>query len=138
MKIREGFVSNSSSSSFVCLSKISAKTAKERLKALLDVYNLLTNSHLTFEETFQDPFVVSSHDKRSKAYKEEMDGWIFGKDAPYQNARVGNSFTDRAVIGKESDLDGKLIINGVGDNSIPYTLFDLIEEGFNGTRLHLG
>jgi len=138
VKIRDGFVSNSSSSSFICLSKVSAKTAEERLKALLNVYNLLTNSKLVFEKTFQDPFIVSSHDKKSKAYKEEMDGWIFGKDASYQNVRIGNSFGASVVIGKESDLNGKLIINSVDDNTIPCSLYELIEEAFDGSRLHLG
>ena len=138
MKIRTGFVSNSSSSSFICLSKVSAKTAKERLKALLDVYNLLTDSKLTFEETFQDPFVVSSHDKKSKEYKDRMQGWIFGKDAPYKNVRVGVFGMSDTVIGKETDLDGKLIINSTNDNTVPYTLYELIEEAFNAERIHLG
>jgi hypothetical protein len=141
MKIRDGFVSNSSSSSFICLSKVSAKTAETRLRALLDVYNFLMSGKCdkyVFEKTFQTPFVVNSHDKRSKEYKEQMEGWIFDKDSPYKNVRVGNSFGASSVIGKESDLNGKLIINSVDDNTIPCSLYELIEEAFDGSRLHLG
>lgn len=36
------------------------------------------------------------------------------------------------------DLDGKIIIIGTEDNSIPYDHFDWIEHVFNATRHHLG
>jgi len=36
------------------------------------------------------------------------------------------------------DLDGKIIIMGEGDNSMPYDHFDWIERTFNATRHHLG
>lgn len=37
-----------------------------------------------------------------------------------------------------NDLDGKIIILGEGDNSIPYDHFNWIENTFNATRHHLG
>ena len=37
-----------------------------------------------------------------------------------------------------SDLDGKIMIVGESDNSIPYDHFDWIENTFNATRHHLG
>lgn len=37
-----------------------------------------------------------------------------------------------------SDITGKIIIEGIEDNIIPYGLFDFIEYTFNARRLHLG
>ena len=37
-----------------------------------------------------------------------------------------------------NDLDGKIIILGEDDNSIPYDHFDWIENTFNARRHHLG
>ncbi len=38
---------------------------------------------------------------------------------------------------KNEDV-GKIIINGTGDNSIPYALHDMIEEKFHTSLFHLG
>src|SRR3972149_6300505 len=106
MKIRNGFVSNSSSSSFICSSKINIKNAKNKLKDMLELYNKLYGTELLFENVFQKPFKIED-DKKSKEYVEEICSWIFGR-------RSQNCY--RSDVSKKEDLKGKLVINSADDN----------------------
>jgi len=125
MKIRNGFVSNSSSSSFICSSTLSIKKVEDKLKTILKLYNELYDKDLKFAKVFQKPFIITK-DKKSKEYKDFISGWIFGERNQY------------LIVKTEKDLDGKLIINSTDDNSIPWQLFELISDFFNGDRVHLG
>lgn len=62
----------------------------------------------------------------------QADFKIFVADQGY----VRNPWTKYYPI-RKSAL-GKIIIEGTGDNSIPYELFEQIEELFSATRCHLG
>jgi len=126
MKIRSGFVSNSSSSSFICSSTLSVKEAEEKLKIMVNFYNDLCGTSLKFEDVFQKPFKITK-DKKSKKYKGFISNWIFGKNSQgvYR-------------VNEQKDLDGKLIINSSDDNSIPWELFELVSSFFDGRRVHLG
>ncbi len=119
MKIRTGFVSNSSSSSFICKTKMPPYKVEMILRRMVDVYHDRNKDQLiyeneTYETMFEKPFYGS------KAYDEALDDYI--------------SFYKRT----DMTTKGKLIIESVGDNSIPSELFEPIERAFNGTRIHLG
>ena len=106
MKIRSGFVSNSSSSSFVVNKTVTIDPSqvKELLTKLLTFYTEWTGERLSFEEVFDDPFVAT------KEYVDE-----FNRD------RQGCDHINNP---------GNVIINSASDNSIPYELYDLIQNKF--------
>ena len=113
MKIREGFVSNSSSSSFICRVNMDTNEAKEILIKLLALYNGAMDTNYIYEKVFYDPYVGD------KKYENELNKYY----GTYQ------------TIPK---INGSLVINSASDNSIPYELFNMIESKFNATRIHLG
>lgn len=118
MKLRKGFVSNSSSSSFVIDPKYVTKgldDIQKKLEMLLDFYNKFHGKSLKFEDVFEEPFVL---------YEENYD---------LSNQFAGNS--------SEWDIrapKGSVIINSTGDNSIPWEIMQWIEWGMLATRYHLG
>lgn len=111
MKIREGFVSNSSSSSFVCSTDMSVDEVREKLEKMVEFLNDFNDGFLTFDDVFRDPFIADEE-------------YCSGEWADYYPT-IKNS-------------KGKMIIESAGDNSIPYEMFDLIEDRFNAVRCHLG
>jgi len=111
MKIRNGFVSNSSSSSFICDTEISLEKVKEKLVLMVDFYNDLNDEDNDFEDIFNEPFI--SDDSYCKS------DW-----ADYYEAMRNSK--------------GKIIIESAQDNSIPYGLQNLIEDTFDAYRCHLG
>jgi hypothetical protein len=112
MKIRSGFVSNSSSSSFVCKTKMTVEEVEESLHQLLDFYNEFCGLNLEFDEVFKKPFFPDKN-----FVKEMNEGW----------SHLYNKYSE-----------DKMVIESTDDNSIPYVLFDLIEEKFDAGRNHLG
>jgi hypothetical protein len=104
MKLRKGFVSNSSSSSFICETEMSIEEVTEKLEKLAEIIDA-NPSYM-----WLPPFI---------AHADYLEDW-----RPY----------DPEVI----DVGGKLVIESVSDNTIPYCLFDLIEYLFNARRVHLG
>jgi hypothetical protein len=122
MKIRIGFVSNSSSSSFVCnyddseynhykASELPA--IKEKLETIFKSMQMLelVSIHTKFSEVFQEPRKATRAD-----IKEFNEGW--DKDFEYH--------------------DDMYLINSTGDNTIPSEFFDIILNMFNAERVHLG
>ena len=113
MKVRTGFVSNSSSSSFVCQTDMSMLLIERTMHKLIDLY--------------EDAVGVCSEEKLfeviegSKAYDEMLKDW---------------DYLD--CYGVDGTTVGKIIIESASDNSIPYELFDLIKTIFKAERLHLG
>jgi len=119
MKIRQGFVSNSSSSSFICdyyrnEAKYTVEETKEILQKILDFYNDIEEQNLSFEKVFEEPYIGSQKD---------MDGLdsFFGTE--YSSHERAN---------------GRVIINSTEDNSIPYLIRGIIEAKFNAEYFHLG
>jgi len=109
MKARTGFVSNSSSSSFICSTDKTPEEVKEILIEILKTYNKVTGDQsLEFEDAFEH---------------------IFYGDANY-NAQLSYY--------SNMDTTDKVVITSAGDNSIPWCLFDLIEYVFHARRVHLG
>ncbi len=111
MKIRAGFVSNSSSEAFICRTEHSVKETREILQKILDYHNDIFSANYKFENVFKDPKLIT---------KEDTD--IF-KDFGYN-------------IHPEDYT--KIVIYSVTDNTIPYELFDMIDSKFNAYRIHLG
>lgn len=115
MKLRTGFVANSSSEAFICNTKLDIGTIKRKLEELLSVY---TNSG-----------EYEKHDE-----KPEYDD-VFGEI--YIGGKSDNE-NFSYFHGGTLDIDGKIIIPSASDNSIPYNMFSMIEHMFNAERVHLG
>ena len=113
MKIRTGFVSNSSSSCFICNTNMTLMEVKGALVEMLehdDEHDDDGEGYLLyFDEVFQEPHIGNQGDVANYA------GW---------------GYTDRII--------GNVLINSACDNTIPYSLYELIEEKFNAYRIHLG
>ena len=117
MKIRQGFVSNSSSSSFICgmwspssCPKYTIEETITILQKILDFYNDLEEKHLSFDDVFETPRLATTEDIE------------FLKDWDVEKERV----------------EGRILINSKEDNTIPYMLFKVISEKFHAERIHLG
>jgi hypothetical protein len=114
MKRRTGFISNSSTSCFICAvygeHKYNRKETVAILQKMLDFYNDLEGENISFKKAFMFP---------KKATKEDVDllkNWDIDK----------------------SRVEGQTLIYSRDDNSIPWMLFGLIEAKFNAERIHLG
>jgi len=115
MKTRLGFVSNSSSSSFICNTLIDIIGVRNLLQAMLDLYNQATKKDFdqrvrSFNDVFDEPYI---------AREIPHQGWI-------------------SYYPQLADSIGKVIIDSASDDSIPYCLEEMISEVFDATRLHLG
>jgi len=138
---RSGFVANSSSSSFICDTKLTLEQARG---ILYDMYVLCTRIDKikypdgrtpSFSSMFQEPFVVTTLDENCNVYDDSVRyvDYIWDWCGEEKDWR----FTSLGIKTKE-DLRGKLIINSTNDNSIPHELFEFIEIVFDGYRIHLG
>lgn len=111
MKIRTGFVSNSSSEAFVCNSGHSIKETKIILQEIITFYNKMFEEDLDFYDVFEDPKIVT---------KEDID-----------------MLKDYGHKAKPEDYTS-VIIYSAGSNSVPYTMFDIIDKKFDSWKVHLG
>jgi len=150
MKIRKGFVSNSSSSSFICDNK-SNLTIEQVKKILVNIFELATDAETIktednkhrgfpnrFEDMFQEPFIIKDLTEKYVEYEDVINyiDMIWNWKRAYKN-----DFNDPfkyAGIKNKKDFIGKLIINSTSDNTIPYEFFDFIKNTFDGERVHLG
>ena len=117
MKIRSGFVSNSSSSCFIVHKKLSEKTIEKRLRAILDCYNAVCDlkEKVTYEAA------IGSIEKIDEKYYEHILRHYLGEE-----------------YYRKEPIVGRMSIRSSSDNSIPYPLFELIECAFDAWRIHLG
>jgi hypothetical protein len=113
MKIRMGFVSNSSSSSFICYNPtVTVEQASELLHQLLDSYYKFfgdEEERRSFEDVFQEPFISN------------------GKLNETSTTWEGDAY---------NPPKGALVINSASDNSVPYLLNEWIEERFRAEGHH--
>ena len=111
-------ITNSSTELFICSTDKTKEQVEELLAAMLDVYNKGNDKNLQFDHVF---------------------GEITTMETPKQLARVQ---ADKEWIEDSygaMDLGGgTILIESGDDNSIPYVLWDLIEDLFNARRKHLG
>lgn len=111
MKIRNGFVSNSSSSSFICKTDLSVTEVSEKLHKIHQLYCEIYDDESSFTDCYEEPLYLTDAEK-----KEYFKYWTTHYEIP----------------------EGNIIINSASDNSIPFDLFDMIENAFNARRIHLG
>lgn len=126
MKIRQGFVSNSSSSSFICDTKLSRSEIKEQLQKILafskELFSDSTSDYLKEQLDLPYSEIFGSIGKVTKKYLKDISFFL-------------SEYTDEE---KEKYFLGKTYIHSAHDNSIPYELWDLICSKFNAQRIHLG
>lgn len=123
MRIRQGFVSNSSSSSFVCGADVTIAQARSLMTSIIEfdrkyAYTDIENEVVDFDVYFQPPFIADA--AYVKFLKDYFDGCTDCYEDTIKHAR------------------GRVIIASAEDNSIPYAWFDVICSKLDATRLHLG
>jgi hypothetical protein len=89
-----------------------------KLVKIIAGYNLMTDKELKLDDIM---YITEVNKKYWDTYK-----WWLGAEEEY-----GKGYYFK-------DLKGKKVINGIGDNSIPYELFDIIENVFDAQRHHFG
>lgn len=129
MKIRTGFVSNSSSSSFICNAfdyegyepkELTVEIVISKLKTMIEMYNKMEDTNLSYEDAIGS---VGLGDEEIASY---LKGY----------GQHGYSIGDRDWT--LDDIKNKIVIMSAGDNAIPYELFELIKSSFDAERVHLG
>lgn len=125
MKVRQSYVANSSSSSFLISKKnITVEEVEQELRKVLKLYNEMMDTDYRYEDCFGSIYEYTKYDyeadrKQIEKYstdKYSFNGWGYEKE----------------------ENIGKIFIDSSEENSIPFELFDIIEKKFNAYRYHLG
>jgi len=119
MKIRIGFVSNSSSEAFICETDREPEQIETELRWLLMLYNVMTGHEYAFHAVFDTPIKID-------------------KNTNTDTLRNYLGYYRTSKLQENDDLVGKVIIYSHSDNTIPYALFEIIEEAYDATRVHMG
>lgn len=122
MKIRNGFVSNSSSSCFICNYPADNKSIQDvtvKLKEMVSFYNSMFEQKYSYEDVFQDPRKPTARDI------ELLSDYI-------------GYYGEGELRIKSGEVKDKLVIFDADDNSIPYELWEIICGVFSAERIHLG
>jgi hypothetical protein len=111
-------ITNSSTELFVCETDKTLELVKGILHDFVTHHNAgvklgLYGYEVRYEQVFKDPYIGTKETA-------EMVGW-FESYQPLKNKVVG-----------------AVIIEGRTDNTIPYYMWDGIEDLFNATRIHMG
>ncbi|MFH1547155.1 MAG: hypothetical protein ABIC57_01580 [bacterium] len=114
MKIRSGFVSNSSSEAFILSTNKNLEKVEQDLRLLLDTHNKITNEDKKFTDVFDDHIHI-----------------IDESDIRY----LSNWSNQWKYIGQP---EGKIVVYSAGDNTITWGMMDYICDLFDAERIHLG
>ena len=135
MKIRSGFVSNSSSSSFIVVYWNNSKTefTIEEVEEITDravkAYNLLMNSSINKGDIMKVGIVDDELIKEKKEYATERElinyKWV---EIPLTGEQIKSI----------EEQKGKIVIHTKEDNSIPYVLSEMIDALLHTDRWHWG
>jgi len=112
MKLRNGFVSNSSSEAFILNTNKSVEEVESNLRLLLDTHNKITGEGREFTDVFDDYIHVFCD---SDMHLANWSQWKWTKNH-----------------------EGKIIVYSAGDNTIPWGMMDYICDLFDAERIHLG
>lgn len=107
-------ITNSSTELFVCDTDKSIETVETILREKLKQYSALADREYVYEECF-DPVFIYTQEMADKAAADEY-SW---------------GYEGQATV-------GKIIIESASDNTIPYDLWDRINDLFDGQNHHLG
>ena len=120
MKLRLGFVSNSSSEAFLISGSKTPEEIEKDLHTILAAYNTVTGRSLAFGSVFESPRYASQGDYAHLAdYCGES--WIKGE------------------LAKAAANPKTVIVYSFGDNSIPSGIIEFIEDVYEDVeRIHLG
>jgi len=117
VKTRNGFVSNSSSSSFIVMTNHTEQEIRDILQKMITFHNDIYGKSLQFSDIFLEPTLV---DENILKLLKEFDSDILERH-------------------KREDLIGKKFeIRSASDNTIPYYMHLLISQVFNSENTHLG
>jgi hypothetical protein len=142
MKIRKGFISNSSSTSFVIdywtedkkkrkSKRKSISEVRKTLDRIVRAYNIINQTRAQKIRMFKIGYVTDEIIKARCDYEREYD---YNKKGDW--VRMPLSAQQRKQIQSQK---GKIIINSVKDNSIPYQIQEIIEMVFSHfERWHWG
>lgn len=123
-------ITNSSTELFVCDTEKSLELIEELLEELLQTYNKLYGKKLRYKDVFKELRFYSKEEYEKSVKKEEEDK----KEAESE----GRKYRDYRWGFEKKENIGRVVIEGGGDNSIPYEMFDLVEGAFCASRYHLG
>lgn len=122
MKRRQGFISNSSSTSFyINGSKYSKQLVEETIKDLLNIVNKINPE---YQEDFDDCITIYEDVTLEDMKREFKSYHDVDKDMKYLIELLGK--------------DNIIQVNSTYDNSIPYTIQAFLEDSFNAYRQHWG
>lgn len=120
MKIRNGFVSNSSSGSFIFPEKYNAYDIEMKLRLLIDFANKFDDTNeYKFESIFNYPIEIDKEFIRV----------------------CGEYFSESEDIGRkglETKYCGRIRVNTANDNSVPYWMHEFLFDKMNATYIHFG
>lgn len=109
MKVRAGFVSNSSSEAFILKTRRNVKRIETELRSIIDLYNTISGEKLEFDNMFKLPQIADKVDE------EYLKSWDY-----------------------KTPLIGKTIIYSAEDNAIPWVIVEFVAAVYNADRIHLG
>jgi len=113
MKTRQGFVSNSSSCSFLVTGDLDPKQADEKLKEIIDFHNKMSGDNVKFEDVFNPSFTAKGE---------------FAKK--YQAHLLEHDYGDwkKNTIEKCGGVEGQTVIHPkVEDNEFPFS-YDMVQN----------
>lgn len=103
-------ITNSSTEIFICNTDKSLDQVESILRDKLGAFNALHDTSHVFEDTFEKPYVYTQD------MLDDDSGWDYSR----------------------ADNVGKIMIIGAEDNSVPYEMWDLINDIFDAHNEHLG
>lgn len=118
-------ITNSSSEIFVCDTDKTVETVEEILQGLYDILYAGRDfrEDMTVRRITEDDFSVFYY------YQNHMWNWEGDPDF-HIDSQIKEAW--------EKSDKSRIVISSEDDNSIPFSLFDIIEEVFNAERKHLG
>lgn len=132
-------ITNSSSELFVCNTDKTIEAVKEVLQVMLDTYNEVVDSSLSFDNCFGEVGYVKDLPGLVETYVDYKTPWNCLYDwgtIEYQKWQAQQRV--QLLERLPDDFSNHVMICSRSDNTIPYELFRLIETAFNAERTHLG
>ncbi len=121
MKTRNGFVSNSSSCSFIVTAKQTPEETEIRLWEVVNFYNKMTGTDYTVKDFFYPCFVATG--EFAKKYEADL---LEGDKGSWSNGWYGRKVKEMGGV------KGQTIIHpNCEDNDFPYAMNDMIQAFCN-------